>query len=213
MQQRQLRLGDTLDDYCPRERRLTNHVIVAMVGDEVKQTRCTTCDSDHEYKHARVPRQRKKSDTPAALYTQVAASAPKRVVHETAAGEAPDSIADEEIDEKIDVPSEAPIAVPARCDGAGVRTLSRGPKDSSRPPVPFPSSRFVSPEAAPIASGRDTAAEASRSISATARTAISVDRCAAAVTSSGITDENDRSSRQSTVDSRQSTGCELSDRR
>ena len=111
MQQRQLRLGDTLDDYCPRERRVTNHVIVAMVGDEVKQVRCATCDCDHEYKHARIPRQRKKSDTPAALYTQVAASAPKRVVHETAAGEAPDSIADEEIDEKIDVPSEPPIAV------------------------------------------------------------------------------------------------------
>jgi hypothetical protein len=82
MQQRQLRLGDTLDDYCPRERRLTNHVIVAMIGDEVKQTRCTTCDADHEYKHAKVPRQRKKSDTPAALYAQVAAGAPKRVVHD-----------------------------------------------------------------------------------------------------------------------------------
>ena len=52
MQQRQLRLGDILDDYCPRERRLTNHVVVAMIGDDVKQTRCTTCDADHEYKHA-----------------------------------------------------------------------------------------------------------------------------------------------------------------
>ncbi len=82
MQQRQLRLGDTLDDYCPRERRVTNHVIVALVGDEVKQVRCTTCDSDHEFKHAKVPRQRKKSDSPAVLYAQVAAGAPKRVAHE-----------------------------------------------------------------------------------------------------------------------------------
>jgi hypothetical protein len=82
MQQRQLRLGDILDDYCPRERRLTNHAVVAMVGDEVKQTRCTTCDSEHEYKHARVPRQRRKSE-PAALYSQMAAGAPKKVVHET----------------------------------------------------------------------------------------------------------------------------------
>jgi hypothetical protein len=82
MQQRQLRLGDILDDYCPRERRLTNHVVVAMIGDEVKQTRCTTCDADHEYKHARVPRQRRKSE-PAALYAPVAAVAPKKVVHET----------------------------------------------------------------------------------------------------------------------------------
>jgi len=79
MQQRQLRLGDILDDYCPRERRLTNHAIVAMVGDDVKQTRCTTCDAEHEYKHARVPRQRKKDST-AALQAQVLASGPKRVV-------------------------------------------------------------------------------------------------------------------------------------
>src|SRR3954463_6117636 len=80
MQQRQLRLGDILDDYCPRERRVTNHAVVAMLGDDVKQTRCTTCDADHEYKHAKVPRQRRK-DTPAALYSQVAAGGPKRVVH------------------------------------------------------------------------------------------------------------------------------------
>ncbi len=65
MQQRQLRLGDILDDYCPRERRVTNHAIVAMVGADVKQTRCTTCDTEHEYKHAKVPRQRRKTETPA----------------------------------------------------------------------------------------------------------------------------------------------------
>src|SRR5215208_8148117 len=85
MQQRQLRLGDILDDYCPRERRVTNHVIVAMIGEDVKQTRCTTCDADHEYKHAKVPRQRRKSETPAALYSQVAANGPKRVTHGAAA--------------------------------------------------------------------------------------------------------------------------------
>ena len=84
MQQRQLRLGDILDDYCPRERRVTNHAVVAMVGADVKQTRCTTCDAEHEYKHAKVPRQRRKADTPAALYAQVAANGPKRVGHEAA---------------------------------------------------------------------------------------------------------------------------------
>lgn len=64
MQQRRLRLGDILDDYCPRERRITNHVIVAMIEDDVKQTRCTTCDADHEYKQARVPAPRRKKDMP-----------------------------------------------------------------------------------------------------------------------------------------------------
>ena len=94
MQQRQLRLGDILDDYCPRERRLTNHAVVAMVGADVKQTRCTTCDAEHEYKHAKVPRQRKKADA-AALQAPVVASAPKKVAHtaESAAEPPPPLIA------------------------------------------------------------------------------------------------------------------------
>jgi hypothetical protein len=84
MEQRQLRVGDTLDDYCPRERRLTTHAIVAIVGDEVKQTRCAGCETEHVYRHGKVPRPRKKPESPAALYGQVAAGAPKRVVHEPA---------------------------------------------------------------------------------------------------------------------------------
>src|SRR2546430_11589237 len=82
MQQRQLRLGDILDDYCRRERRVTNHAIVAMVGRDVKQPRCTPCDTERESNHAKVPRQRRKSDAPAALYSQVVANGPKRVAHE-----------------------------------------------------------------------------------------------------------------------------------
>jgi hypothetical protein len=60
MEQRRLRLGDTLDDYCPRERRVTNHAIVAMIEDDIKQTRCTTCDAEHAYKGGKPPRRRKK---------------------------------------------------------------------------------------------------------------------------------------------------------
>ena len=40
MQQRRFRPGDVLDDYCPRERRITDHAIVAMIDDHIKQTRC-----------------------------------------------------------------------------------------------------------------------------------------------------------------------------
>jgi hypothetical protein len=137
MQQRQLRLGDILDDYCPRERRLTNHAIVAMVGDEVKQTRCTTCDAEHGYKHARVPRQRRKSE-PAALYSQVAAGAPKKVVHEAAVEEAVGM--DEQTPRGIaPAPLEAPQATelmplethvvdkPGDEPGSGVATEPEGP--------------------------------------------------------------------------------------
>jgi hypothetical protein len=60
MQQRRLRLGDILDDYCPRERRITNHAVVAMIEEQVKQTRCTTCDADHEYKQGKAPSPRRR---------------------------------------------------------------------------------------------------------------------------------------------------------
>ena len=84
MQQRQLRLGDILDDYCPRERRVTNHAVVAMIGPDVKQTRCTTCDTEHEYKHAKVPRQRRKAENAGGPVLAGAGGGPKRVVHEPA---------------------------------------------------------------------------------------------------------------------------------
>lgn len=67
MEQRRLRLGDILDDYCPRERRVTNHAIVAMIEEDIKQTRCTTCDAEHAYKGARVPKRRKKDSALAAV--------------------------------------------------------------------------------------------------------------------------------------------------
>ena len=60
MEQRSLRLGDIVDDYCPRERRVTNHAVVAVVGNVIRQTRCSTCDSEHEYKEAKVPKKKGK---------------------------------------------------------------------------------------------------------------------------------------------------------
>jgi hypothetical protein len=73
MEQRPLRLGDIVDDYCPRERRVTNHAVVAIVGDAIRQTRCTTCDAEHVYKSAKPPRRRKKDGT-SELYDEVLAS-------------------------------------------------------------------------------------------------------------------------------------------
>lgn len=70
MQQRQYRPGDVLDDYCPRERRVTDHAIVAMVDSEIQRTRCVVCEAEHEFKNARVPAPRKKGAT-AALFAQV----------------------------------------------------------------------------------------------------------------------------------------------
>mgnify|MGYP006160832825 CR=1 FL=1 len=70
MQDRRYRPGDVLDDYCPRERRITDHAIVAMIDDEIRRTRCGICDAEHEYKEARIPSPRRKTQPPA-LFNQV----------------------------------------------------------------------------------------------------------------------------------------------
>lgn len=77
MNDRRPRLGDTLDDYCPRERRITNHAVVAMIEDEVKRTRCTTCDAEHEYRQGKAPARRKRAAGKEALFDQVLAGKPQ----------------------------------------------------------------------------------------------------------------------------------------
>jgi hypothetical protein len=111
MQQRRLRLGDILDDYCPRERRITNHAVVAMIEDQVKQTRCTTCDADHEYKQARVPARRKKEA--GVLVPKVSTVAKPRAAA-SSSGESLDIPHDDVagVDEFVETPAPAEVAAP-----------------------------------------------------------------------------------------------------
>jgi hypothetical protein len=113
MQQRRVRLGDILDDYCPRERRITNHAVVAMIEDEVKQTRCTTCDADHEYKQAKVPASRRKKPEPAlvAASTEAAAFARPPVPDPE-----PPVVIDEAIDTPIDLLEDVPVVEAIEAD-------------------------------------------------------------------------------------------------
>jgi hypothetical protein len=46
---RDLRLGDIIDDWCVKCRRLTNHAIVSLVGADAAKVRCRSCYSDHNY--------------------------------------------------------------------------------------------------------------------------------------------------------------------
>lgn len=126
MQQRRPRLGDVLDDYCPRERRVTNHVVVAMIEDEVKQTRCSTCDADHEYKQARVPSPRKPKSV-AALHDgaesfegkPVLAPPPRAASEaeaEAAAAVESDTAASPQSEPSSAVPDDAPVPMAASAD-------------------------------------------------------------------------------------------------
>jgi len=50
-----LRLGDVIDDYCIKCKRLTNHAIVSIVNDEAAKVRCRSCYHDHNYQHEQIP--------------------------------------------------------------------------------------------------------------------------------------------------------------
>ncbi len=55
------RLGDVVDDYCPRCRLLLNHDVASLFGAEVAKVTCRTCHNTHDYRHAQVPTRRKKT--------------------------------------------------------------------------------------------------------------------------------------------------------
>jgi hypothetical protein len=71
-----LRLGDVIDDFCVKCRRLTNHSIVSLIEGEAAKVRCRTCYSDHDYRREQAPPS-KKDLKKAELFNQVlTASAP-----------------------------------------------------------------------------------------------------------------------------------------
>ena len=55
----ELRLGDVIDDYCVKCRRLTNHAIVSIVDGEAAKVRCRSCYHDHTYLREVVPPSKK----------------------------------------------------------------------------------------------------------------------------------------------------------
>jgi len=54
-----IRLGDIIDDYCIKCRRLTNHAIVSIVNEQVAKVRCRSCYHDHDYLKEQIPPSKK----------------------------------------------------------------------------------------------------------------------------------------------------------
>ena len=49
------RLGDDIDDFCVKCKRVMNHVVVSLLNDEPAKVRCKTCYSDHDFRHEQAP--------------------------------------------------------------------------------------------------------------------------------------------------------------
>lgn len=69
------RLGDLIDDYCPRCRLLLNHAIASMVDGNVVKVICQTCFSEHPYRRGEGGK-KKLSNPRATLFDQVMANIP-----------------------------------------------------------------------------------------------------------------------------------------
>jgi hypothetical protein len=68
----EFRLGDVIDDWCIKCRRLTNHSIVSLMESKPAKVRCRTCYSDHDYRNEQQPPS-KKDLKKAALFGEVLA--------------------------------------------------------------------------------------------------------------------------------------------
>jgi hypothetical protein len=81
-----LRLGDVIDDYCIKCRRLTNHSIVSLLNGSAAKVRCRTCYSDHDFRNEQVPPTKKELARQKELYNAVLAGvAPAGPVEEAVA--------------------------------------------------------------------------------------------------------------------------------
>lgn len=67
-----MRLGDVIDDFCVKCRRLTNHAIVSLLNGSAAKVRCRTCYSDHDYRNEQAPPSKKELKK-AALFNEVLA--------------------------------------------------------------------------------------------------------------------------------------------
>jgi hypothetical protein len=77
MTDRPPRLGDVIDDYCPRCRLLMNHDVASLFDGAVAKVTCRTCHNTHDYRHAQVPAKRKAKNEKVNLIEQVLAGMPR----------------------------------------------------------------------------------------------------------------------------------------
>lgn len=67
---RAVRLGDDIDDFCVKCKRVMNHSVVSILNDGPAKVRCRTCHSDHDFRNE-LPPPPKVDARKAALFNQV----------------------------------------------------------------------------------------------------------------------------------------------
>jgi len=66
-----MRIGDYIDDRCSRCKRITDHTVVSMVGDEVIKVMCRTCNSEHKYRGEKAKKEMTKEEAFNAVLSKI----------------------------------------------------------------------------------------------------------------------------------------------
>src|SRR5271163_498225 len=98
---RAARLGDDIDDFCVKCKRVMNHAVVSILNDEPAKVRCRTCHSDHDFRHEQAPPP-KVDPRKAALFNQVLGNV---------TGHPPAAVAEAVAEPEAAVAEEAPAAI------------------------------------------------------------------------------------------------------
>ncbi len=73
MADKEYRLGDTIDDYCPRCRLLLNHAVASMLEEKVMKVICNTCHNEHPFRYGQGGKDKKLPGPRPTLFEQVLA--------------------------------------------------------------------------------------------------------------------------------------------
>jgi hypothetical protein len=87
---RDVRLGDDIDDFCVRCKRVMNHAVVSVIDGVAAKVRCRTCHNDHDFRHEQPPPP-KVDSRKAALFNQVLKTVDPAAAGASLDGEVPDA--------------------------------------------------------------------------------------------------------------------------
>jgi hypothetical protein len=99
---RAARLGDDIDDFCVKCKRVMNHSVVSILNDAPAKVRCRTCHSDHDFRNEQPPPP-KVDPRKAALFNQVLGNVtglPPEIAAESVAAEPEAAVAEVPVEVK-----------------------------------------------------------------------------------------------------------------
>src|SRR5580704_5193841 len=123
---RDVRLGDDIDDFCVRCKRVMNHAVVSVIDAAPAKVRCRTCHSDHDYRHEQAPPP-KVDARKAALFQEVL----KKVNPDGAA-----AVDDAEEVPEVEIEADAEILGETEGDGAEMAVMEEAPVEVKVTPQP-----------------------------------------------------------------------------